>query len=201
LDAPKSFEVLHRTNGSTGSSDLGLTHSTGDDEIYTQVEVLQLAQPTPEGVDLVASVQSFATLSAPPGWIECDGREISRSLYARLFQRIGDRFGTGDGTTTFNVPDMRGEFIRGWDNGRGVDGGRGLGTGQADQMQGHGHVIRERQGLEGDGGTGFGATDPTGSLNYTGIVNEPSDDGVNGAPRTGPETRPRNIAMLYCIKY
>ena len=205
IDAPKSFRIEQYTQAAgTSNAALGIHAVTGDDEIYTQVEVLQLAQPTPEGVDLVGSVQSFATEAAPPGWIECDGREISRMMFARLFQRIGDRFGIGDGATTFQVPDMRGEFVRGWDNGRGIDGGRQLGTAQTDQFQGHEHYLLPNQ------NTAIQLEDAPGSSDFAGGSRQnvwgngtsvPKNDGTNGAPRTGSETRPRNIALLYCIKY
>ncbi|MCR9143881.1 MAG: DUF2341 domain-containing protein [bacterium] len=204
IDAPKSFRIeQHCEVNSAGTAGLGHIANTGDDEIYTQVEVLQLAQPTPEGVDLIGSVQSFATEAAPQGWIECDGREVSRTLYTRLFQRIGDRFGTGDGSTTFNVPDMRGEFVRGWDNGRGIDSGRTMGTSQDDQFQGHAHdfYFSDAVFAGGNASTVQNNTVANSLSIHNSEVGDPREDGVNGPPRTGPETRPRNIALLYCIKY
>ncbi|WP_231679148.1 phage tail protein, partial [Ralstonia pseudosolanacearum] len=51
--------------------------------------------------------------------------------YAALYAEIGTTFGAGDGAATFNLPDLRGEFLRGWDDGRGVDSGRGIGTWQS----------------------------------------------------------------------
>jgi len=69
----------------------------------------------------IGSVVAFATKTATSGWLECNGAAISRTTYAVLFTLIGTTYGAGDGTSTFNIPDLRGEFIRGWDNGRGVD--------------------------------------------------------------------------------
>ncbi len=66
-------------------------------------------------------------------FLPCDGSAISRTTYADLFDVIGTVFGVGDGSTTFNVPDLRGEFIRGWDNGAGVDSGRTFGSWQVRQ--------------------------------------------------------------------
>lgn len=69
----------------------------------------------------VGSVAAFAMELPPTGWLECNGQEVSRTSYARLFQRIGTAFGAGDGATTFNLPDLRGQFIRGWAHGSNVD--------------------------------------------------------------------------------
>lgn len=77
---------------------------------------------------LVGSVAAFATDAIPPGWLECRGTAISRTQYSRLFDRIGTRFGAGNGATTFNLPDLRGQFIRGWANGSSKDPDRGSRT-------------------------------------------------------------------------
>jgi len=81
----------------------------------------------------------YAGETAPAGWLLCDGSAVSRTTYATLFAAIGEAYGTGDGSTTFNLPDMRGEFLRGWDNGRGIDSGRALGSAQSGQNQSHAH--------------------------------------------------------------
>ena len=91
--------------------------------------------------------------------------------------------------TTFNVPDLRGEFIRGFDDGRAVDVSRVLGSTQADEFKSHIH-------------TSFAtAADQFGSGGITGG----STNGIDGSSGTsatgGAETRPRNVALLYCIKY
>ena len=78
------------------------------------------------------SIIMFSASTPPSGYLECDGAAVSRTTYADLFAVIGEDFGNGDGSTTFNLPDLRGEFVRGWDNGAGVDSGRALGTNQAD---------------------------------------------------------------------
>jgi len=78
----------------------------------------------------VGSVVAFASSTLPPDYLECNGAAVSRTTYAALFARIGTTYGAGNGTTTFNLPDLRGEFIRGWDNGRGADASRTLGSWQ-----------------------------------------------------------------------
>lgn len=78
--------------------------------------------------------------SAPTGYLKANGAAVSRSVYASLFTAIGTTFGVGDGSTTFNVPDLRGEFIRGWDDSRGVDVSRAFGSAQADAFKSHSHT-------------------------------------------------------------
>jgi microcystin-dependent protein len=85
------------------------------------------------------AVQYFLMRIPPVGWLVADGSAISRSAYANLFAAIGTAFGAGDGKTTFNLPDIRGEFIRGWDAGRGVDTGREFGTWQDSENKSHQH--------------------------------------------------------------
>ena len=83
------------------------------------------------------AVQEFAGSTAPEGWLMCDGSAVSRTDYAALYSVIGDTYGAGDGVDTFNLPDLRGEFVRGLDDmgtaqgARGVDSGRGLGSTQS----------------------------------------------------------------------
>lgn len=64
--------------------------------------------PIPSG-----SLQAFAGASAPNGWLLCDGSAVSRTVYAALFANISTLWGVGDGSTTFNLPDLRGAFVRG----------------------------------------------------------------------------------------
>lgn len=82
------------------------------------------------GGTAAGAVMHFALAAAPKGWLACDGRAVSRSQYGTLFSAVGTLFGAGDGVATFNLPDLRGEFIRGLDMGKGIDAGRALGSGQ-----------------------------------------------------------------------
>lgn len=138
----------------------------------------------------------------PPGWLKENGAAISRTAYAALFAVIGTTYGAGDGVTTFNLPDMRGEFERGLDDGKGVDSGRAIGAAQLDAVQGHDHSITLLGGADvfyGFGGNTAGnqpITDPKSSR-----IGPMKSDGTNGTPRVAAETRPRNVAMLACIKY
>ncbi len=145
----------------------------------------------------IGTVSAFAMPTPPEGWLVCDGSAVSRAEYADLFATVGTVWGAGDEVSTFNLPDLRGEFVRGFDDGRGVDDGRVFASEQADQLQGHEHNLGEfpnRYYLGNNtdvGGPQMGGYHPT-----FGII----ADGVNGVPRVGTETRPRNIAMAYAIK-
>lgn len=81
------------------------------------------------------TVLPFAGDTAPSGWAICNGDPVSRTDYPELFTAIGELWGVGDGSTTFNLPDMRGQFLRGLDTTEGVDpdfATRTLGSSQTD---------------------------------------------------------------------
>lgn len=155
----------------------------------------------------IGAVMAFAMNTEPTGWLECDGAAISRTTYNKLFLKIGTTFGVGNGSTTFNIPDLRGYFVRGWDNGRGVDSGRVFGSTQTDALQnitGSVSNIRNQGSVTTSGALSFssqgaigdatgGDARPYGTINF-------SASGSSGA-RTSTETRPVNVALMYCIKY
>lgn len=145
-----------------------------------------------------SAVSLFLRSSAPPGWLKANGAAVSRTTYGRLFGVIGTGYGHGNGSTTFNLPDLRGEFLRVWDDGRGVDGGRGFASWQGDLVRAHNHAVGHYAGHNPFGSHHF-ETDPHGYVNRV-------NDGVRrGSASTswygGNETRPRNVALLACIKF
>jgi len=87
------------------------------------------------------SVFWFAAQTPPVGYLECNGATLSRTIYADLFAVIDTTWGNGDGSTTFKIPDLRGEFIRGWDNGRGVDTSRAFAAAQSGANEAHTHTV------------------------------------------------------------
>ena len=87
------------------------------------------------------SVFCMAVATVPSGYLECNGAAVSRSTYAVLFAVIGTAYGTGNGSSTFNLPDLRGEFVRGFDNGKGTDSGRSIATSQSASNASHNHSI------------------------------------------------------------
>lgn len=135
---------------------------------------------------------AFAMASCPSGWMGADGSTQSRSQFPALFAAIGGIWGTGDGASTFNLPDLRGVFARGVDNGAGQDPGRSFGTFQADALQDHNHPTYNATGGT-SGTTAFNYPNANGG-NIIGTGN------VLNA-RVANETRPKNVAVLYCIKY
>ena len=139
-----------------------------------------------QGTNPTGTVIMFYGSAPPTGYLECDGQ--STTGYDALELIVGA-----------NVPDLRGEFIRGWDNGRGVDTGRALGSTQDDAFQGHYHKSNGYTNTTGSNVIPFSGTggDPTGIDRF---AQTPVSDGTNGTPRTSSETRPRNVALMYCIK-
>ena len=158
-------------------------------------------------------VMAFAHETIPSGWLECNGAAISRTTYADLFSAISTHYGTGDGSSTFNIPDLRGQFIRGWDHGAGTDPdaasrtnrgdgttGDNVGTKQADNYKTHQHQFGGDDQVQSSGGyTSLGtfAYDASSTSSGGGQHMRTKIDSEN----TGTtETRPKNIQMPWCIK-
>lgn len=157
--------------------------------VYSKAETDQKAPP--------GLVAHFARNTAPTGWLKANGAAVSRTAYSSLFSAIGTVFGAGDGFNTFNLPDLRGEFLRGWDDGRGVDPGRAFGTGQADMLKSHDHDL-PTSATPGS----RGAIQDT-SFTQSAANNEAPITGVRAYVDAtgGSETRPRNVVLLACIKF
>lgn len=185
----------------------------------------QLADVEYDGVDFVildplpeslpaGLVVHFAASAPPTGWLKANGAAISRTTYAALFAAIGTTFGAGDGSTTFNVPDLRGEFVRGWDDGRGVDSGRALGSAQAATRLPNlsvyassataGVLVSPAMSAYGGSYPGDNFQKEADSIEMTTAGNYLSVAlSVAGGTTTGKyyTARPRNVALLACIKY
>jgi microcystin-dependent protein len=135
------------------------------------------------------SIVYFAMNAAPTGFLAANGALVSRVAYPDLFAAIGTTYGAGDGSTTFKLPELRGEFIRGWDAGRGIDVNRIFGSWQADDMKSHTHSLAVAS-IQ-SGGTVGGVNNLVQSGGGSSWVT-----GATGAA----DNRPRNIALLACIK-
>ena len=150
----------------------------------------------------------MATTTIPAGYLECNGASISRSTYSSLFSAIGTTWGSADGSS-FNVPDLRGEFIRGFDNGKGTDSGRSFAASQAGNFQSHDHDVTDPgHSHSGDvaaartvGGTmGSGDTHALVQNSTRTLSIDSADTDLTVDSEGGSETRPRNISMMYIIK-
>lgn len=98
-----------------------------------------VAPPLPPKEQILPSgtIAAFAMQALPRGWLVCDGRAVSRSTYKELLDAIGLTWGIGDGVNTFNLPDLRGMFLRGFDAGRGIDRNRAFGDKQDQSFKIH----------------------------------------------------------------
>lgn len=180
------YEALLRQAGTIGPENTSAAQASSAAAAAAAAAATTNANTRLLAADMTAAVQWFACNTPPANWLECNGAAVSRTTYAALFARIGTVFGAGDGSTTFNVPELRGEFVRGWDNGRGIDPARVFGSAQADEFESHTHstidAASANQAVVAAGGAFFD-------------TNIGTSTGATG----GTETRPRNIALLPCI--
>lgn len=133
-----------------------------------------LAAEMPAGVIL-----PWPLATPPSGWLECNGAAFSTITYPDL--AIAYPGGT--------LPDLRGEFLRGFDNGRGVDSGRTILSAQGAAFAAHNHSVYTHAGYEGGATQGSGAGDAITTVN-------PGVTSTTG----GSETRPRNVAVMYIVR-
>jgi phage-related tail fiber protein len=161
------------------------------------------------------AVDFFARSDAPFGYLKANGAAVSRATYSALFAAIGTLHGAGDGSTTFNLPDMRGEFARGWDDARGVDANRVIGSWQASQNLEHKHTASTASAgshshttsVKGDRANGEGNLVYGDENWYSDNLTLPTTTAgahthsVFVDNSGGSESRPRNVALLACIKF
>jgi hypothetical protein len=164
----------------------------------------------------VGAIHFFPCTSAPSGFLIASGQSVAKATYASLYafaQASGLYYSShaawlaapggfcDDPNTSdkFLIPDLRGYFLRAYDDGAGVDSGRTIGTTQDDAFQGHIHDVPSVSGIGGNGDTS--SENASNSPSCQLATSSPITDGSNGTPRTASETRPKNIALLACIKY
>lgn len=162
---------------------------------------IEVAEQMPTGSMLI-----FPTTTIPTGWLFCDGTAVSRTTYADLFAVLGGTFGLGDGSTTFNLPDFRGRFLRGWDSTAGRDPdsasrtamngggntGNNIGSVQSDQVGPHTHSYDVRI-TNVPNGNSAPPQKTDGAFGSTVTLNTNSN--------ATSETRPINAYVNYIIKY
>jgi len=153
-------------------------------------------------------IMAFAGTSAPTGFLSCDGSAVSRTTYATLFAAIGTTWGVGNGSTTFNVPDLRGMIVRGTGtNATGSSSGAvgpSVGSYAADTYLNHSHAITDPGHTHTYTGLDVGSAVIAGSNQYSkGVTNTGSSTTgitVNTSTTGGTETKPKNYGVLYIIK-
>ncbi len=154
----------------------------------------------------VGAITMWAVNTIPTGYLECNGQAVSRTDYSQLFAILGTTYGAGDGSTTFNLPDFRGQFLRGRDNGAGIDpdastrtdrgdgtSGDNVGTKQGSAVKSHTHYADGGAYLKGSGG---GTYWQKVAINGQWTVYYNSRTGFTG----GAESRPANISTIFIIK-
>lgn len=176
----------------------------------------------------IGSITAYTLATSPPGWLICNGAEVSRATYASLFAVIGVTFGTGNNSTTFNLPNYQGAFLRGTGT-SGSYSGPSLNNSQAHATQTHTHTASSvvtdpghshsqttvNDDFNGSGGSAyplgsnpsFAAYDSAGSRTWTNISS--TSTGIAVATTVGNsttsvnanETRPYNFGVTWIIKY
>lgn len=160
--------------------------------------------------------------SLPTGWLYADGSTISRTTYSNLFSHVGTKFGAGDGSSTFSIPDYRGRALRGTDNGAGVDpdassrtingvtqSNSTSGTVQGDEMTSHDHHLFFAGSADNNSPAltssnyALDTASVTWNTHYRYEILATSSVANNGKTSAtgGNETRMKNIAVHYLIKY
>lgn len=163
---------------------------------------IQTSAATAGGGNPAGTVIAFAGATAPAGYLACNGAAVSRTTYAALFTAIGTAWGAGDGSTTFNLPDLRGRFMRGVDGTAGNDPdkatrtasntggntGNTVGSLQADQLASHSHLMPSYASAGGGN---------VNVLNFTAVNTTTYPTSATG----GSETRPKNVDVNFIIKF
>ena len=235
MDYPKSvpniglvngkFVDENTTSGQVGSLIPAAWGSAITDEVLAVIAAAELEPQEGQNDQLAQAIQklvseastlpvgalvAFPVNSPAPGFLELDGSVKSIAAYPDLSAYLGTTFNQGnEGAGNFRLPESRGEFLRGWDHGRGADAGRGIGSYQLGQNESHNHRYFDAVSANIDpyGGTATGLVNggaqPAATGGYLATGGGDSNQVVS-APNTvnsgGNEARPRNLAVMWCIK-
>ena len=212
IEAKTAAEAAQRT-ADDGVSKANAAQTSANAAQHTANDANNNANTRQLKSELVGEVAFFARATPPSGWLKANGAAVSRTTYAALFAAIGTTFGAGDGRTTFNLPDLRGEFLRCLDDGRNIDRGRRLGTAQGDTIRniigkldgsamGSGNQVLEGKMIaSGAIGTTYQQRQWSGDQGGWGEQSVSFDFDASRVVPTANENRPRNVALLACIKY
>ena len=162
------------------------------------------ADGTPSG-----SILPYAGASIPDGYLDCNGAAVSRTTYSGLFAALGETWGAGDGSTTFNIPDLRSATLRGVGTPTIFTSNDAVALADTidDQMQGHHHESFAEQNTAAFVSSSSNraqfssvAGNNTVDVSTANITRDPDADGTNGTPRTGTETTGKARGVYYIIK-
>jgi microcystin-dependent protein len=165
----------------------------------------------------VGMLSPYGGTSAPSGWLLCDGSAVSRTTYSDLFGVIGTTYGVGDGSTTFNLPDMRAAVPVGAGTSTQFSQNETKTLGQAydDKFQAwqlgiaekatggpvyYGSNRADNNIINGGSGTGHGLLQMKNDQQGVPTKATAYSDGTNGDPRTGDSTHGKQVAVNYIIK-
>ncbi|AXK55961.1 phage tail protein [Pseudomonas protegens] len=169
----------------TTLAEYGITDAYTKSVTYTKAEIEALLKNM--SALPVGAMVPFPKGTVPPGFLEVDGSVQSAATYPDLAAYLGTTFNTGgEGAGNFRLPESRGEFLRGWDHGRGVDGGRVIGSYQLSENKSHTHSYKTKQ----------TAMPQSGSTSVCWVGELDATTSASG----GDESRPRNLAVMWCIK-
>ena len=161
-------------------------------DLYEVTATVNATLIPPVPISTIVPYASLLANNLPSGWLYCNGSEYSKATYPQLYAVIGDTYGNPRVTGNFKIPDLRGYFVRGYDDGANVDPGRKMGSLQGDTFRSHTH------------GQKVTANPGTGSCkrsDFNGDSNNYSeyDQGVKTYAEGETETRPKNLATYFVI--
>lgn len=181
--------------------------------LYTYWEIQQINIVSPVIQDISTTLQAGIVMAytgtvIPVGWLNCDGSAVSRTVYNKLFASISTTWGAGDGSTTFNIPDLRSATLRGVGTPTLYTSNTVIALAQTidDSAQGHKHSDPTRGYITASAQISNTGTDPVevNASTYTAksyYATTMGNDGTNGTPRTGLETTGKARGVFYIIKY
>lgn len=199
-------------DGGVASVDLADSSVISPKVAANAIDYTKLAAAVQQALCPPGTILPYAGNSAPDGWLLCNGATVSRSTYKALYDIVGTRFGYGNNSSTFHLPDFRGRFLRGWDGGAGNDPDRGsriamnaggatgdaVGSIQGDQFRTHAHGYQD-----------IYFSEHGGSVSIPNAMGSGKTDNDNAGFQMdrissntgGNETRPVNANVNYIIKY
>lgn len=196
-----SIDIQDGTIATADLADAGITTAK---IANNAVDYSKLIAAVQQALCPTGTILAWAGDNAPAGWQLCNGAAISRTANSALYAVVGNRFGSGDNSTTFNVPDFRGRFLRGRANGSTLDPDRNsrtamapggavgdlVGSVQEDEFKSHNHALPR------DTGGNNNMQTTTDTSNSDEDISENSPSGYRG----GNETRPKNAYVNFIIK-